>query len=172
VFLRKSWKENFMYRYLTALFACLCLSIPAAAQTNNEHRGYGYVYAGPLGSEDGAGITAGGGGDGLIYRGLSLGGDFAVLSPGSRWGRSFGAASFNGGYHFINASASGKVVPFVTAGPMAFFGDGVGYGFNAGGGVNYWFKERLGARFELRGHIPVNTDLQPLYSFRVGLSFR
>jgi hypothetical protein len=161
-----------MKNLLMAVLACLCLALPSAAQTNAEHRGYGYVYAGPLGSESGAGLTAGGGGDGMVYRGVSVGGDFALLSPGSRWGRSFGAAALNGGYHFTNATSSGKVVPFVTAGPMAFFGDGVGYGINAGGGVNYWFKERLGARFEFRAHTPVNTDLQTLYGFRIGLTFR
>jgi hypothetical protein len=55
---------------------------------------------------------------------------------------------------------------------MAIFGDGIGAGFHAGGGVNYWFKERLGARFEFRAHVPVNTDLQPFYGFRVGITFR
>ena len=161
-----------MYKFFLVALVSLGLAFSVAAQTSTEKRGYGYVYAGPLGSEAGAGFTAGGGGDGLIYHGLSLGGDFTLLSPGSRWGRSFGAVAVNGGYHFTQADSSGKFVPFVTAGPMAFFGDGVGYGFNAGGGVNYWFKERLGARFEFRAHTPVNTDLQTMYGFRIGLTFR
>lgn len=164
--------SKFIMKTLACLVFAALAAMPLAAQAQTERRGYGYVYAGALGGDNGAGFTAGGGGDGLVYQGVSVGGDFTLLSPGSRWGRSFGAAALNGGYHFIKASADGKLVPFVTGGPMFFFGDGIGYGFNAGGGVNYWFKERLGARFEFRTHVPVNTDLQAFYGFRAGLTFR
>lgn len=157
---------------LLCLFFVTLVATPLIAQTQPERQGYGYVYAGVIGGENGAGFTAGGGGDGLVYRGVSLGGELSMLSPGNRWGRSFGAAAFNAGYHFLHASADGKFVPFVTAGPVAFFGDGVGLGFSAGGGVNYWFKERFGARFEFRTQVPVDTDFQPFYGLRVGLSFR
>lgn len=153
------------------MFVALAAS-PLWAQSQPEWRGYGYVYGGAIGGDNGSGYTVGGGGDGLVYKGVSVGGDVAMLAPGSRWNRSFGAASVNGGYHFTNASSDGKFVPFVTAGPTAFFGDGVGIGFNVGGGVNYWFKERLGARFEFRTHVPGNSDLQAFYGFRVGLTFR
>lgn len=165
-----------MSKLIMLVLNCFCLTMllttTLLAQSQPERRGYGYVYAGAIGGDNGSGFTAGGGGDGLVYKGVSVGADLAVLSPGSRWGRSFGAAALNGGYHFINASADGKWVPFVTGGPVAFFGDGVGIGFNAGGGVNYWFKERLGARFEFRAHVPGNSDLQAFYGFRVGVTFR
>lgn len=140
-------------------------------QPPREHKGYGYAYAGGFANEyTGGGFSAGIGGDGMIYKGVSLGGDFTFHSPQAKWGRSFGVAALNGGYHF--STGDGKVVPFVTGGPLLFFGDGVGAGFHAGGGVNYWLKERLGARFEFRTHVPVNTDLQPFYGFRAGITFR
>jgi hypothetical protein len=175
-YLIESMKEEVMRKLsihiLTGLAFTMLLTTSLLAQSQPERRGYGYVYAGAIGGNDDVGFTVGGGGDGLVYKGVSIGGDIAMLSPGSRWNRSFGAASVNAGYHFNNASSDGKWVPFVTAGPTAFFGDGVGIGFNVGGGVNYWFKERLGTRFEFRTHVPGNSDLQGMYGFRVGLTFR
>lgn len=164
--------SKLMLPTLVGLMYVALAASPLWAQSQPEWRGYGYVYGGAIGGDNGSGYTVGGGGDGLVYKGVSVGGDVAMLAPGSRWNRSFGAASVNGGYHFTNASSDGKFVPFVTAGPTAFFGDGVGIGFNVGGGANYWFKERLGARFEFRAHVPGNSDLQAFYGFRVGLTFR
>ena len=166
-------QKNIIRNSTIWLFLLLTLAPSVMAQTPQppkEHKGYGYGYAGAFGNEGASGFTAGVGGDGLVYKGVSVGGDFTVLSPSLKWGRSFGVLAANGGYHFI--TSNGKVVPFVTGGPMAFFGDGVGVGFHVGGGVNYWFKERLGARFEYRMHRPLNTDLQAFHGFRVGITFR
>jgi hypothetical protein len=42
-----------------------------------------------------------------------------------------------------------------------------------GGGINWWFKERLGLRLELRDNIwPRGDTIYHIAAFRVGLMFR
>ena len=52
------------------------------------------------------------------------------------------------------------------------FRNAIGNGFNAGGGINYWFKERVGMRFEVRDHIFPLFGSTNLISFKVGITFR
>ncbi|MDQ3010723.1 MAG: hypothetical protein M3X11_08495 [Acidobacteriota bacterium] len=53
-----------------------------------------------------------------------------------------------------------------------FFRSGVDNGVNFGGGVNYWFKDRIGLRFEVRDHMFIPSPDTHLIGFRVGLLFR
>lgn len=66
--------------------------------------------------------------------------------------------------------------PFVTAGVGAgtlnIFG-GSGTLVNYGGGVNYWFRQRLGLRLELRDMVTLNKGYKSrhFWGFRAGLAF-
>ncbi len=152
----------------------LALSLPlAAAAQGNEPRAQGYAFVAPGGfTEGGSALHFGVGGEGLVYKGLGIGGEIGYLGLTRDLGAGFGVLSPDISYHFLNASKSGKVVPFVTGGYSLLFRSGAGHAFNVGGGVNYWFKERVGLRFEVRHHTPVNTDLTPFYGVRIGLAFR
>jgi hypothetical protein len=168
-----------MNKLILALMVSLFLSSMVWAQTpqpppavSRVRTGYGYVFGGVSGDADGAGVSAGGGAEGLVYRGLSVGVDAAYLSSGNN--RRWGVAGLNVGYHFVNGDGAQKIVPFVNGGPMAIgrFDGGAGFGVTFGGGVNYWIKERMGLRFEGRAHRILNSDHQGFGSFRVGLTFR
>jgi hypothetical protein len=41
-----------------------------------------------------------------------------------------------------------------------------------GGGINYWFKKRVGLRFEIRDHVFPQDGAAHLLNGRVGLTFR
>ena len=152
---------------LTALF-----SIVATAQ-GSEHRGQGYAFVAPGGfTEGGSTLHFGVGGEGFVYKGLGVGGEIGYLGATRSLGEGFGVLSPNVSYHFLNASKSGKFVPFVTGGYTLLFRSGTANAFNVGGGVNYWFKERVGLRFEVRHHVPTYTDLTGFYGIRIGLAFR
>ncbi len=152
----------------------------AFAQSPNERRGYGYAFASPLVSQNGEHVSlhTGIGGEGIFFKGFGIGGEIGVVGPGV-FGNSGFLVSVNPSYHFLNASKSKRVVPFVTAGVTLFggchasIGGCNGLGGNFGGGLTYWFKDSVGTRFEVRDHIPLfyaSADHFP--SFRVGLSFR
>lgn len=147
---------------------------PASVQSGNDRRAMGYVFVGPgalLPGNSTTFLNFGGGGEGLIKGGFSAGGEIGGFVPARDFGGGIGILSANAGYHVLKASKSGKVVPFVTGGYTLFFRSGVDNGINFGGGVNYWFKERVGLRFEIRDHVPVPTNAH-FVGFRVGLTFR
>lgn len=149
-------------------------SVPQPAQSGAERRAMGYVFVGPgalLPGNSTTFLNFGGGGEGLIKGGFSVGAEIGGYTPARDFGDGFGILSAGAGYHFLKASKSGKVVPFVNGGYSLFFRSGVDNGIHFGGGVNYWFKERIGLRFEIRDHVPVPSNAH-IVGFRVGLSFR
>lgn len=140
--------------------------------------GQGYAFVAPGGrSTDDATLHFGGGGEYIFKGGGSVGAELGYLGPIERLDVGFGVFSANGGYHFKKASRSGKTVPFVTAGFTGIFnthgGDG---GFNFGGGVSHWFKDRVGLRLEFRdnvfGYGFSGNDYVHYVNARVGLTFR
>ncbi|HJQ26026.1 MAG TPA: hypothetical protein VKA60_19060 [Blastocatellia bacterium] len=152
----------------------LVASIPAAAsaQSQGERRGWGYAFAGvggTSGTDSGALFTAGGGGERLLYRGFGIGGEIGYLSSSNRIGDGVGIGSIDLAYHFNN---TGKVAPFVTGGASAAFrSSAAAGGGNFGGGIQYWPKEHVGLRFEVRDHV-FSSDTPHLFTFRVGVTFR
>lgn len=169
----------FVLFLLTAMSALLAAQTPAppaksANTTNNERRVQGYVFFGP-GATSGSSTTwanFGGGGEGFVKGGLSVGAELGGFTPAKAFDEGFGILSANAGYHFLKASKSGKVVPFASGGYSLFFRSGSASGVNFGGGVDYWFKERIGLRFEVRDHILVEYPETHYAGFRVGLTFR
>src|SRR5262245_30953773 len=164
-----------MLRIFQVIFCLVLISTFAAAQTTDGHRAQGYVFAGAGGTApDGVGATLnfGVGGEGLIHKGLGAGGEIGYLTPARTMSDGFGILSANGSYHFISASESRRLVPFVTGGYSFFFRSGFANGFNAGGGINYWFREHMGLRIEFRDHVIHDSRNVHLVGIRVGLSFR
>ncbi|MCI0423655.1 MAG: porin family protein [Acidobacteria bacterium] len=163
-----------MRRMMLILFVMTLAPAIGMAQTVKEHRGQGYVFVAP-GAVSSDGTTAtlhfGVGGEGLVYKGLGIGGEIGYVGPARGLQEGVGLFSANGSYHFRNASASGKLVPFVTGGYSLIFRDGTASGVNFGGGVNYWFRERVGLRLEFRDQVFADRTTH-FYGFRIGLAFR
>src|SRR5262245_16218455 len=168
-------REELMLRIMLTIISLALISTFAAAQTPDGHRAQGYVFGGAGGiAPDGVGSTLqfGVGGEGLIYKGLGAGGELSYLTPSSKLGDGFGILSANGSYHSINASGRGRVVPVGTGGYSFFFRSGYANGFNAGGGINYWFRDRMGLRVEFRDQVIPDGRAMHLLGIRLGLSFR
>jgi hypothetical protein len=145
------------------------------AQSENEKRGQGYVFVAP-GAISSSGTTAtlhfGVGGEGLVHKGLGIGGEIGYLGSARGLQEGVGLFSANGSYHFKNAGAYGKLVPFVTGGYSLIFRGGKTNGVNFGGGVNYWFREGVGLRLEFRDQVFTQGETTHYYGFRIGLVFR
>lgn len=165
-----------MYRKAMMLTVMMALmSVIGQAQSGSDSKGIGYLFGAPGVSANGgstATLHIGVGGEGLVYKGLGVGGEIGYLAPTRSLGDGFGVLSVNGSYHFLNATSSGKVVPFVTGGWSLAFRSGSSNGVNFGGGVDYWFKDRVGLRFEVRDHLFNDFSSTHFVGFRVGLSFR
>jgi len=146
------------------------------AQTRGEHRGYGYGFVAPGAVVDGGTaaktVHFGVGGDRLVYQGLGAGGEIGFLGPPHDFSEGVGIASANATYNFQKATSVRKVVPFVTGGYSLIFRRDASNGLNFGGGVNYWFKEHIGLRFEVRDHVFREFGTANFVGFRIGLTFR
>jgi len=164
-----------MRRIVLGFIFLLVLQSAALAQGSRDRRGWGYLFGGAGGTGGNGSSTgyfsAGGGAEGLIAGGFGLGGEVGYLGPFESGRDGFGVFSADVGYHFRNASASRKVVPFLTGGYSLAFRSGTSSGGNYGGGIHYWMKDHVGLRFEFRDHI-FSSDSPHLFQFRVGLSFR
>ena len=145
----------------------------AAAAQSKDHHGQGYFFVAPTTTTAGGfGLHIGGGGEGLVYKGLGVGGEIGYLGASQELSRGIGVLSPNVSYNFTKASKSGKFAPFVTGGYSMFFGSDAVHGFNMGGGVNWWFKDRLGLRLEFRDHVTLQSSSAQFFGVRIGLAFR
>lgn len=139
-----------------------------------EHPVQGYVYIGPgayiTGSN--AAIHYGVGVDGLATRRIGVGAELGGFAPAQSFSSGFGVFSPNASYHFLSPSSSRKFDPFVTGGYTMVFRSGVAHAVNLGGGFNYWIKERVGLRVEIRDHIGFPSPEDHLVGVRFGVSFR
>jgi hypothetical protein len=162
-----------MNKLIFVISLAVLLPFGASAQSKERH-GQGYVFVAPTTtSEGGAFIHIGAGGEGLVYKGLGVGGEAGYV--GAAQGLSDGGfiISPNVSYNFLSASKSGKFVPFVTGGYSVVIGDGgVGSAINFGGGMNWWFSNHFGLRLEVRDHIPPQAASFHIVGVRIGLSFR
>lgn len=146
-------------------------SVHAQAQEVQFRRGLGYLVVGPTvlsgGSDSEVPWQGAGGGEFRLANGLGFGAEIGVID-------NLAQVSVNPYFHFNKMDPRGKLVPFVTAG---FTGAGnAEFGerwFNFGGGVDYWIKERIGVRFEIRDMVD-NHHSEPwhIVGFRMGLAWR
>ena len=133
----------------------------------------GYFFVAPgiySGYSDSTGtLHIGGGGEALVYRGLAVGAEIGCIVALEESRGGLGLFSANGSYYF---SRQRKVSPFLTGGYSSVWGHGQRNLVNFGAGVNYWFRKRLGVRFEFRDHIYGDGFNRSLLGFRVGIVFR
>jgi len=159
---------------LSILVLAACGAV-AWGQTENGHAGQGYVFIAPgAASHDGGStLNIGGGGEGLLYKGLGVGADIGYLFPRQDFGCGFGLLSVDGSYHFGARTPGRKVVPFVTAGYSLAFRSGHANLANFGGGLDYWFTDRVGLRAEFRDYVwgcyGCSTHF---WGVRLGVAFR
>lgn len=158
-----------MRRLVSTIIFLAILPTLAHAQSD-ERKGWGYLFGGAGGASESstAFLHTGGGGEGLIYKGLGVGAEVGYFTPFSRFGDGFGILSVDVAHHF---NRNEKLVPFVTGGYSLAFRGGSSSGGNFGGGVQYWATDRVGLRFEFRDHI-FSSDSPHFYSFRAGITFR
>jgi hypothetical protein len=164
--------EEMMSKMIFAILLAVLLPFAASAQSK-ERRGQGYVFVAPTTTtEGGSGLHIGGGGEGLVYKGLGVGGEVGYLGAARDLSQGIGILSPNVSYHFTKASKSGKFAPFVTGGYTLLIGSDAAHAVNFGGGMNWWFKDRIGLRLEFRDHVPVQFGSVHIFSVRIGLAFR
>ena len=157
------------------LFAATSAEAQTATQAARQAReagGQGYLFVAPGGDGNDGTLHLGGGGEGIFKNGASVGAELGYLGPMERLDNGLGVFSVNGGYHFKAASRSGKTVPFLTVGYTGFFRNGYANGINYGGGVNYWFNERVGLRIDFRDHVFLESNATHFLNARIGLTFR
>jgi len=153
------------------LSACAYAGSNASQNTESEHNGQGYAFFGP-GALTGDGYTTGmahigGGGEILVYKGVGVGAEVGYFTPWRDFRNGIGIVSVDGSYHF---NRTRKLSPFVTAGYSWGIRNGHVDLFNFGGGIHYWFHDRVGLRLEFRDHLYKDSD--HFLSGRIGLSFR
>ena len=150
---------------LSACFSC-AQAQPHERPYNGNFHAFGVMGA----CQHGYGLFGGGGGaEGLVWKGITLGADVSYQAFTDGWG--FGMVSGQVGYHFVNRSQPLKWDPFVTYGMGGVFGSKGGMSGTArlGGGFNYWFKPRMAVRVEFRAH---GMPDEVLATARIGVSFR
>ncbi len=158
------------------LLPCLLASLPAVAFAQRSH-GYLFVAPGAVSARflSTRGSTAtlhlGAGGEGILGKGIGIGLELGALLPSENIEGAVAIFSANGYYHFLHEHQ--KADPFVTAGYTLGYRGATANLFNFGGGLNYWFISRLGAKVELRDHVwkPDNATVHA-WGVRLGLAFR
>jgi hypothetical protein len=172
----QKWK---CYAFKATLFFALsafanAVSVAAQPEIEKEHHGQGYFFFAPGGIFEGGYHVGtahfGGGGEVLPYKGIGIGAEAGYLTPWRDFSQGIGLASVNGSYHFMR---NRSVSPFVTAGYSLAFREGHANLFNFGGGVNWWFADRVGVRLEFRDHIyTYGTHRADYLGGRIGFAFR
>jgi hypothetical protein len=142
--------------------------VPGAARA----QGLGYVVAGPAGvsgffGSSSSSLHAAGGGEALLKGLVGIGGEAGLLADSSNvlW-----VVSANGVVHL----GAARVSPFVTGGYTRMGGGEGGFNaWNAGAGVDWWARSRLGLRLDFRDH--VRSDFRGTvhyWTVRGGIVFR
>lgn len=157
---------------------CFLALLPALAsgqEADRKETGRGYVFFAP-GVAFGGGSSSfllhfGGGGEANLYKGLGFGSEIGYLGPWQYMSQGVGLLSVNCLYNFKIRNNS-KMAPFVTGGYSLLFRSGHLNAMNFGAGVNYWFGDRIGMRFEARDHVNPQYFSDHFLQGRIGLVFR
>jgi len=161
-----------MRKSFFVILLVVLLPLAAAAQSK-DRRGQGYFFVAPTATTSGDfGLHIGGGGEGLVYKGLGVGGEIGYLGASRELSRGIGVLSPDVSYNFTKASKSGKFAPFVTGGYTLLVGSDALHAANVGGGMNWWFKDHLGLRLEFRDHVTLQFGSAHFFGVRIGLAFR
>jgi hypothetical protein len=116
-------------------------------------------------------VGVGGGAEGFLWHGLTVGLDAGYYQFPAEGNAGYGVLMLGPGYHFVNRKKPVKIDPYVSGAVLGIPIDRVGLARagSLGGGVNYWFKERLGLQIGGQAQV-VNREM--LVLFRIGLTFR
>ncbi|HET8550627.1 MAG TPA: hypothetical protein VFL57_21600 [Bryobacteraceae bacterium] len=138
---------------------------------------HGYAFVAP-GGVSASGVTeatlhGGGGFEALVWRRWAgVGAEVGWLGPIKRLGSGVGVLSPNGYFHFGGDRMRG-IDPFVTVGYTMFFRRDTDSLFNFGAGLNWWFRDKAGLKFEFRDHVDKESRLTAhFWSFCFGVTFR
>lgn len=137
--------------------------------------GYGFVGFGAAtgGGDSTATYHLGGGGEAIFADAVGVGAEIGYLNFFEENSEGIGVFSVNGTYHFGGGNTAAKARPFVTGGYTLGFRDGSESLFNVGGGVDYWFKPKVGLRIEFRDHIWTSGgETVQFWGVRFGVTFR
>ena len=157
-----------------AIFASILLGVFAGALDAQPSNGYVFFAPGGVTCCGHTAMTLqfGVGVEGVLAKGIGVGAEVGALGTRQYFGDSVvGVFSPNGYYHFVH----GKDIrsdPFVTGGYTLIFRSGHANLFNFGGGLNYWFRGRLGFRSELRDQVLTDGSSLHYWGVRFGLAFR
>jgi len=172
-------RDEVMAKACPGILVLLLWAYGASAQQSGS---YGYAVVGPVVVPrsaftrwDGTFVHVGGGAEGRLTSRFGLGGELGVLKPvTNRYAVTTGLASVTPAYHFISRDSDRRSDPFVDGGLSILFGRGSGAAIHYGGGLNYWFRRRIGLRLEFRHHFwsPEAGETINLVGFRVGIVFR
>jgi hypothetical protein len=161
---------------LASLVGVLVSVVPASAQTRGEASGV--VLYGADSRVTFAGVAAGGG---VVFgRWLGLEAELGLATDNSDERST--AAQYSAGLN-VRFLPSSSLTPFLAAG-VAALGDTSGP--YVGGGIYYWFAERVALRVDARAFVPTNDNRPCLNSprppvcaepttttfFRAGVTFR
>jgi hypothetical protein len=145
------------------------------AQERHKPRAGGHFFFAPGQRHDTGSSTLqiGGGGEGYVYKGLGFGGDVGALNVQSTTGvrQWTSMVSLNALYHFNSADKS-RFSPFIIGGVTVIPAFDVPGGVNIGGGLQYWFRDRIGLRIEFRDHILTGMRNHHYPQARIAIAFR
>ena len=159
------------------ILAMTLFSIPAwpqaePAEKTFKYNGNGYTFFSAGACQHGyTNVGVGGGAEGFIWRGLVIGGEIGYYRFPADRNAGYGVATLNPGYHFVNRKKPAKWDPYVNATVLGlgFAPGGLVPAGHLGGGVNYWFKEKIGLQTGVQFQA---ICCEALALFRVGLTFR
>lgn len=163
-----------MKRAIQLIFLMVSLPLLASAQTNEYSRGLGYAYFSP-GVTSPSTVTwahVGAGGEGFFTKYLGAGAEVGYLTPIRSFSDGVGTLSPNLVVRFRAKDEHNQLEPFATGGYTLFFRSGHASGYNFGGGVNYWLKDHIGLRFEVRDNVWTSGGVIHYLGFRIGVTFR
>ena len=117
-----------------------------------------------------ANLAIGGGAEGLIKGGFGVQGDLSYLFyPQEGFRAGFGLFSPGVFYQF---HPNRKTIPFVTGGYSLAFRSETLHLVHYGGGLNHWFNNHWGIRFEVRNHTLVSSAGDQVLQFRFAFLHR
>lgn len=146
-----------MRRSLSIVFGLWLFAAMGQAQDFEMPRRIGYVFVAP--GRDSSGwkkttLHVGVGGHLMVYNGLGMNVETGALFHPANMEARTTLTSFGASYHFLNSRSPRRIVPFVTAGYSYAANSTMPnmHMVNFGGGVDYWLREELGLRLEVRDH--------------------
>jgi len=160
-----------MRRILVVLTAGLMLASPTTAQETADSVSRAATVFGSLGgmSDGTATIHVGVGEEFIWSNGLGLGADAGYISSTTQFAKGLWLLTAGPIYEFRTGS---HYKPYVRGGVTLAFGQGALPLMHVGGGLNRWFNERWGLKFEVRDHLHPRYPGFQVVEFTIGLLVR